>query len=111
LQTVCEFGAIHSGGVLLRAVKFLRLQRARFTILCIGQVEDDDMRVKLRGCITVYRPRAVVLEFRGNPLARCLRREIPSKPGLDISLQFVQSNSNTSSMGFLHPFISTHERR
>src|SRR5271157_887577 len=110
LQTVCKFRAIHSGGVLLRAIEFLRLQRARFTIFCLGQVEDDDMRVKLRRCITVYWPRAVVLKSRGDAVARCLWRKIPSKPGLDIALQFIQCNPNTSSMGFLYPFISAHER-
>src|SRR5208283_4897785 len=111
LQAVCKFRAIHGGGVLLHAVEFLRLQWAYFTVFSLCQIEEDDMSVKLRRCITVYWSRAVVFESRGDPFARRLRRKIPSESRLNVSLQLVQSNSDTGSMGSLHPFISSHKGR
>ena len=72
---------------------------------------EDHVRVKLRGCITVHGPRAIVLEFCGDPISSCLRWEISSKPRLDIALHLVQRDSKTGSMGLLHAFIATHKRR
>src|SRR5208283_907265 len=37
--------------------------------------------------------------------------KIPSESRLNVSLQLVQSNSDTGSMGSLHPFISSHKGR
>ena len=93
---------------MLRAIKFLRLKWPGLSIGRFCQIEKDDVRVKLRRCITVYRAGAVMLEFCRDPLARCLRWEISSEPGLDISLHFVQRDSDTGSMGFLHAFIAAH---
>src|SRR3984957_17701479 len=111
LQMVCQFRAVHGSGVLLSAIKFLRLQRAGFAIFRFCQIEEDHVSVKLRGCITVYRPGAIVLEFRGNPVARCLWCKIPSKPGLDISFHLVQRDSDTGPMSFLHALTAFHKCR
>src|SRR5260370_21728584 len=45
LQTVCEFRAIHRGGVLLSAIELLRLQRARFAISGLGKIQEPNVAV------------------------------------------------------------------
>src|SRR5271156_2818588 len=110
-EMVCQLRAVHGSGVLLRAIEFLRLQRACLALFSLCQIEEDDVSVKLRGGITVYRPGAIVLEFCGDPISGCLRWETPSKPGLDISLHLVQRNFNTGSMGLLHAFIAAYKCR
>src|SRR5271156_6454930 len=111
LQMVCDFRAIYGSGVLLRAIEFLRLQRAYFAVFSLCQIKEDYVSVELRGCITVYGPRAVVLEFCRDPISGRLRWEISSKPGLDVSLHLVQRDSDTGSMSFLHTFIAANKRR
>src|SRR5580700_3335629 len=110
-EMVCQLRAVHSGGVLLSAIEFLRLQRACFALFSLCQIEEDDVRVKLRGGITVYRSGAIVLEFCGDPVARCLRSKIPSQSCLNILLQFVQRDFNTGSMGLLYAFIAAYKCR
>src|SRR5882724_5375674 len=67
LETSCKFRPINGCRVLLRLVKFPWLQRPRVSIRSLSDIEENDMRVKLRCCVAVHRTRAVVLKLSCGP--------------------------------------------
>src|SRR5690242_261773 len=66
-ESYCQLRTVHSRRVLLRSVKLLWLQGASLAVLGLRDIEKDDVRVQLRSGITIHGPRAVVLEFGGDP--------------------------------------------
>src|SRR6267378_6348198 len=80
-----------------------------FAAFGLREIEEDDMRMQLRRGITVDRPGAVVLEFRGYPFAGCFCGKIPADARLDIPLQFIECNANAFSMCLPYSFISAHK--
>ena len=57
----------------LHAEEFVGLKGMRESLPVLRHVEDDHVRMELRGRIAVHRPGGIVFEFRGNPLAGGLR--------------------------------------
>ena len=94
---------------MLRFVEFTRLQGIGFAVFGLRKIEENDMRMQLRCRVTVYRPGAVVLEFRRHPFAGCFCGKIPADARLDIPLQFIECNANAFSMCLPYAFISAHK--
>src|SRR5260370_22232686 len=61
LQARGEFRAIYRCRILLRFVEFPWLQRVGFTVLCLSNIKEDDVRMQLRRGIAIYRSCAVML--------------------------------------------------
>src|SRR5258708_409687 len=61
-ETCGKFRPVDRCRVLLRFVEFPWLQRSRVSIRGLRNVEENDMRVKLRRCVAVHRTRAVVFK-------------------------------------------------
>jgi hypothetical protein len=85
----------------------LWLQGASLAVLGLRDIEKDDARMQLRRGITIQRPRAVVLELGGDPLARSLGRKIAAEACLHISLQFAQCHSNAFAMSFSNSVVAS----
>src|SRR5882724_1559545 len=94
-ETCCKFRPINGCRVLLRFVEFSWLQRSRVSISGLRDVEENDMRVKLRRCVAIHRTRAVVFKLSCNPFAGSLGGKITSQPCLDKALHLAQGNRNT----------------
>ena len=88
----------------------MRLQGARFTVLCFREIEEHNMCVQLRCRVPVHGPRAVMLEAGCNPFARRFCRMVAADPRLDILFHFVKRNLHAFSMRLAHTFVSAHER-
>src|SRR6266404_1628805 len=110
-ESHCQLGTVHRRRVLLRSVKLLWLQGASLAVLGLRDIEKDDVRMQLRRVITIHRPRAVVLEFGGGPLARSLGRKIAAEPCLHISLQFAQCRSYAFPMSSSNSVVASYQCR
>ena len=106
-----QFGSIDRSRILLRTIQLVRLQRVGLAVRHSRDVEDDNMRVKLRCGIAVHRTAAVMLKLRGNPFAGCLCWMVSADAGLNIFLQFVESDVNGLPMGFTYPLVSANQGR
>jgi hypothetical protein len=80
-ESVREFGAVDCGRERLTPKQLPRLQRSDPTVRRLGQIEDADVRVELRGGIAICRSRAVMLECRGDPGAGRFRRQRAAESG------------------------------
>src|SRR6266478_5586069 len=80
-----------------------------FAVFGLRKIEENNMRMQLRCSITVDRPGAIVLEFCGHPFAGCFCGKIPADARLDITLQFIECNSNAFSMCLPYSFICAHK--
>src|SRR5579859_602424 len=109
LQAQSQLGAINRGAVALRTVKLSRLQGAGLAVFALGQIEKDNMRVKLWGGVAVHWPAAVMFKLGGNPVARSFRWMVPADAGLDESLQFVQGHRNSFLVSPAYPLIAAHQ--
>src|SRR6266700_3901060 len=109
LQPMGQLRAINRRRILLRFVEFPWLQGMGFAVLCLGEIEKDDVRVQLWCSITIDRPCAVMLELRCYPFAGGLCRKIAPYAGLDISLQLVKCDANAFSMRFSDTVVSTYQ--
>src|ERR1700676_1182889 len=110
-ESHCQLGPVHRRRVLLRSVKLLWLQGASLAGLGLRDIEKDDVRMQLRRGVTVHRPRAVVLEFAGDPLAGSLGWQIAAEPCLHVFLQFAQGHSNTFPMSFSNSVVASYQCR
>src|SRR5581483_10721365 len=108
-QAQGQFRAIDGRRVLLRAVKPLRLQRARLSVFSFRDVEEHHMRVELRRGVAVHGPRAVMLEPGCDPFAGCLWWMVPADPRLHVFFEFVQRNVHALTVRRAHVFISTNQ--
>lgn len=86
------------------------LETARLAVLPFGHVEDDGMGMKLRCRVAIHGPRGVVLEGRGDDLARCLRRVDIADPRLRVVLKFPKRSANAFAMCLSNAVISAHKR-
>src|ERR1700722_1165317 len=109
LQTYCKFRPIDGRPILLRFVQFPRLQRSRVTIRSLRDVEEHDMRMKLRRCIAIHRAGAVVLKLGRNPFASSLGGKITPQPCLDETLHFAQCDRNTVSVGITDTLVAANK--
>ena len=90
LQPRRQLRAVNSRRVLLRLVKFLSLQRARFALRRLRHIEDHRVRVQLRRGVAIDRARCCRARTwpppmrPSSPLERCRRcapaRTFPSRP-------------------------------
>ena len=110
LQPRRQFRAIHRRRVLLRSVKFLRLQRPRLTLSRLSHIEDHRVRVQLRRCITVNRSAAVVLELGDGPHASGLRRDIAAHARLRVLLHLIKCRAHALSMRVSHAVVAANQR-
>src|SRR6266404_7981864 len=94
-ETCCKFRPINGCRVLLRFVELPRLQRSRVSISRLRDVEENDMRVKLRRCVAIHRTRAVVFKLSCNPFACSFGGKITPQPCLNKALDLAQGNRNT----------------
>ena len=110
-QTVGQFGLVYGGRKLLRLKEAARLQGARLSIFTFSDVKNHRMGMKLWRGVTVNRTCGVVLKFGDDRLAGGLCWVIASDPRLGVSLQLVQSNSDTLTVGYPDAMVAAHERR
>src|SRR5260370_35943294 len=101
-----QVGGENGGCGTLGKVKFWRLQGASLAVLALGQIEKDNMRVKLWGGVAVHWPAAVMFKLGGNPVARSFRWMIAADAGLNESLQLVQRHSNSFPLGLAYRLIA-----
>jgi hypothetical protein len=69
------------------------------------------MRVKLRGGVTLHRPRAIVLELGRNPLAGCFGRMVAAYARLYVVFQLAKGNLHAFPVRVSHPFVTADQRR
>ena len=111
LQVRRQLRAVNRRRVLLRLVKFLRLQRPRFALRRLRYIEDHRVRVQLRRGVTIDRTAAVVLEPGHRPRARRLRRSVASDARLRVLFHLVQSHAHALPMGLSHAIVAADKRR
>jgi hypothetical protein len=109
LQTAGELRPVDRRGELLRAEQTPCVHGSRPPVLAFSHIEDNGMGVELRRGIAGDGPRGVVLEGRGGELAGQLRRIHIAEPGLRVSLQLAQSDSNTLPVRLADPLIASHQ--
>jgi hypothetical protein len=66
--------------------------------------------VELRRGVSTDRAGGVVLELRGNKLARCFGRMVAADPRLRIPLKLGERRRNRCAMGLTHPLIAANKR-
>jgi hypothetical protein len=94
----------------LTVEKSLRLKSAKAPILPLGHIEDDGVSVELGSGVTVYRPRGVMLELRGDELACCLSRVVAAHAGLRVSLQLIQGCVDGLTVRLSHMVVAADKR-
>src|SRR3989442_13849845 len=77
-QTACQLRLIDGRSVLLSFVKLSRLERTGLALFRLRNIEDDAMRMQLRGGVAIYRTGTIVFEFGDHPFTRCFRSTIAS---------------------------------
>jgi hypothetical protein len=110
-ELVGEMGLIDSGREVLRLEKAALLKRPHLSILPLGHVEDDDVRVELRRGIAVHRASRVMLKLCGDKLPRLLGGAIPADTGLRVPLQLIQRDLHGLTVRLSHPVIAADKRR
>jgi integrase len=110
-QPHCQLGAIDAGRVVLRLKQTALLQGARLSVVTLGHIENDRVRMKLRRSIAVHGTSGVMLKGSGDELVRRLRRMDVTDARLCIPLQFMQRHANTFTVRLAHALISTHKSR
>ena len=111
LQVRGQLRTINRRRVLLRLVKFLRLQRPRFALRRLRHVEDHRVRVQLRRGVSIDRTAAVVLELRHHPRARRLCRCVAADARLRVLLHLIERNAHALPMRFFHAVVAANQRR
>ena len=91
------------------ANKTLRLDGARLAILALRDIEDDGVSMKLRRDIAINRAGSVVLEFRGDELARGLGRMIAADTRLRVAFELVEGGADALPVRLAHPLIAANE--
>ena len=109
LQPHRKLGSIYAGRILLRLEKTALLKSARLAIVPLGHIENDRVSMKLRRGIAIHRTSGVMLEGRGDELARRLRRMDVADARLGIPLQFIQRYANTFAVRLTYTIIATHK--
>src|SRR5437879_1395374 len=104
-----SFSMSRAVSLLARTTRSGWLPITGFAAFDLGKIEKDDVRMQLRCRVAVYRPGAVVLEFRRHPFAGCFCGKIPAEARLDIPLQFIECNANAFSMRLPYSVISAHK--
>src|ERR1051325_2187470 len=84
-----ELCTVHGTCELLRPEQLVRLQRAVLAIVGPCHVEEHSVRMELWSRIAINGTCGVVLEFRDDPIAGCLRRPAATNACLDVRLQCV----------------------
>src|SRR5438552_13747157 len=89
LEPERQFRAVGCGSVLLRPIKFLRLQRASSTRRELGQIEENNVRMQLWGGVALHRAAGIMLKLRSYPLAGCNRSAVAAQACLHILFKFI----------------------
>ncbi len=111
LQARGQFGAVDGGPQRLRSVNLARLQRADVAVVGLGEIEEDDVRVELRGGVLVDRAGAVVLEGGRHPPARRFGRMIAAQSRLHVLLDFLEGNIHALPAGLANALVAADEGR
>src|SRR5690349_13954123 len=89
-----ELCTVHSSCELLRPDQLVRLQGAVLAIVGPRHVKEHSVRMELWSRIAINGTSGVVLEFRDDPIAGCLRRPAATNACLDVRLQCLDRSSD-----------------
>ena len=88
----------------------MRLQGPHLSVLALGHIEDDDVRVELRRGVAVHRTGGVMLELGRDKLPGRLGGMIAADAGLRVPLQLIQGDIDGLAVRLAHAVIAADKR-
>src|SRR5437763_963768 len=108
-QVVPQLRLIDRGRHRLRAKEFVWLKRSVIPLGIARHVEDDCVCMEVRGRVSVYWARSVVLERCCRPPSGSLRRCVASSTSLCVPLQVIESFGDCLAMSLADALVLSDE--